>query len=144
MKEIKTEIAINAPIEKIWAVLMDFSAYSTWNPFIRKIMGKAGINEKLAVTIEPPGKKAMTFYPKIVALSEFQFKWVGNLGWPGIFDGTHQFLLIKQTDNQTRLIHSEIFSGILHAPIFKLINHSTHAGFINMNNALKDRCEKLN
>ena len=39
MREIKTEILIKAPIEKIWAVLVDFSNYSEWNPFIRKIEG---------------------------------------------------------------------------------------------------------
>ena len=39
MKEIKTEIAINAPIDKIWNTLLDFKSYPNWNPFIIKVMG---------------------------------------------------------------------------------------------------------
>jgi uncharacterized protein YndB with AHSA1/START domain len=32
MKEIHTEIEINASAEKVWRVLTDFAAYSEWNP----------------------------------------------------------------------------------------------------------------
>jgi uncharacterized protein YndB with AHSA1/START domain len=46
MKHIKTEILINAPIEKIWAVLTDVSYYSSWNPFITKIDGDAEVIRK--------------------------------------------------------------------------------------------------
>src|SRR5208337_3854746 len=35
MKEIHTEIEINAPAEKVWKVLTDFAAYPEWNPFVR-------------------------------------------------------------------------------------------------------------
>jgi uncharacterized membrane protein len=34
MKEIHTEIEINAPAEKVWRVLTDFAAYPEWNPFV--------------------------------------------------------------------------------------------------------------
>lgn len=39
MREIRTEIIIAAPIEKIWAILINFSSYPRWNPFIRNIEG---------------------------------------------------------------------------------------------------------
>ena len=40
MKEIHTEIEINAPAEKIWKVLTDFAAYPEWNPFVRRGEGR--------------------------------------------------------------------------------------------------------
>ncbi len=33
MKEIHTEIEINAPAGKVWRVLTDFPSYPEWNPF---------------------------------------------------------------------------------------------------------------
>ena len=32
MKTIHTEIAIKAPVERVWNVLTNFNAYAAWNP----------------------------------------------------------------------------------------------------------------
>lgn len=125
MREIQTEIIINAPIEKAWSILTDFSSYPTWNPFIRSISGIPRMNEKLTVTIAPPNKKSMTFRPKILSLSKHELIWEGKLGITGIFDGVHRFLLLPLSNNTIKFIHSEKFSGLFHIPIFNLINEST-------------------
>lgn len=142
MKEIHTEILINAPIEKIWATLTDLQAYAEWNPFIRKVEGMLQLDAQLTVTIQPAGQKPMTFHPKICLLGEYEFSWLGQVGMKGIFDGLHRFKLEKITDNQVKFIHSERFSGILHWPILYMIGKSASEGFANMNQALKERCEK--
>jgi uncharacterized protein YndB with AHSA1/START domain len=35
MKEIRTEILINAQAYKVWKALTDFNSYPSWNPFIK-------------------------------------------------------------------------------------------------------------
>lgn len=142
MTKINTEITINAPIDIVWTVLTDFNSYKNWNPFMQDIQGDARLNERLIVTINPPGKKKMVFKPKIISLSnKTEFSWIGNLLIPGIFDGHHSFLLKKVSSDKALLIHSEQFSGILKKPIFRLIKESTESGFEQMNQALKKRCE---
>lgn len=141
MREIQTEMMINAPIEKIWTSLIDFSSYSTWNPFIRHIQGNPAVNEQLTITIKPPNKKPMIFRPKILSLAPYELTWMGHLWLPGIFDGIHRFALLPNADNTVRFMHSEKFSGFLHIPIFSLIAESTKKGFENMNMALKKRAE---
>ena len=39
MKELRREVEIAAPAERVWSVLVDFDAYPDWNPFIRSIQG---------------------------------------------------------------------------------------------------------
>lgn len=142
MAEINTEITINASIEKVWQVLTDFDSYKVWNPFIRNIRGSFRLNERLIVTINPPGKKEMVFKPKIIHLDDkVTFSWIGNLLIPGIFDGQHNFYLKQLEPNLVRFIHSEHFTGILSKPIFQLIKKSTQLGFEQMNQALKKYCE---
>jgi hypothetical protein len=60
---------------------------------------------------------------------------------PGIFDGEHSFELLAQGQGQTRFIHKEIFSGILVPMFWSTLDRDTRAGFNNMNQALKARCE---
>ena len=143
MTQIKTEILINAPIEKIWTILTDFSSYKNWNPFIQDIQGQPQLNERLIITIKPPKKKKMIFKPKIISvIDNAELSWIGNLFIPGIFDGQHSFRLKKLSDNKVHLSHSESFSGILKKPIFQLIHESTQQGFDQMNQALKNLCEE--
>ncbi len=40
MKQIETEILINAKPDKVWQVLTDFESHSKWNPFIKSISGE--------------------------------------------------------------------------------------------------------
>lgn len=37
MKRIEAEIAIDAPIERVWAILVDVAAYPEWNPFVPRV-----------------------------------------------------------------------------------------------------------
>jgi uncharacterized protein YndB with AHSA1/START domain len=55
MKELHTEIEIDAPAERVWRLLTDFASYPRWNPFIRTISGRPIPGERLEVRLEPPG-----------------------------------------------------------------------------------------
>jgi hypothetical protein len=141
-REIRTTIDIDAPINIVWAVLTDFSQYSQWNPFIRSIHGPAKQGEQLEILIQPPGGTGMTFRPVILALRpEAELRWLGRLILPGIFDGEHQFQLEPIGAGQTRLIHREVFSGLLVPLLWRNLDTQTRQGFEAMNHALKQRVE---
>jgi hypothetical protein len=40
VRELRREIELDAPPERVWAVVTDFDAYPEWNPFIRQISGE--------------------------------------------------------------------------------------------------------
>ena len=142
-KEIKTEIIINAPIEKVWATLMNFEYYPKWNTFITSIEGKSEVGQKLKAFLQPPGAKGMTFKPKVLIVNPNQeFRWVGHLLFPGIFDGQHNFKLIDNGDNTTTFIQSENFKGILVPFLKKMIEINTVQGFRQMNEGLKREVER--
>lgn len=142
MKELKTEIIINAPWETVWEILTDFEQYALWNPFIVNSSGKAVAGERITNQMKQ-GEKTFTFKPKLIEVQPYQkLEWIGHLMVPGLFDGHHYFHLEKIGAGQTKLIHGEKFSGLLRKLIMKNLEEGTRDGFVRMNRALKERAEQ--
>ncbi len=140
-KQIVAEIIIDAPVEKIWGILTDFNQYSEWNPFIVKSRGVPVVGSTLVNTMKQ-GDKNMTLKPKIIkAITNRTLEWKGSLIIPGLFDGLHYFKIEQLSNNQSKLIQGELFSGILSGPILKSLKENTTQGFIEMNMALKKLAE---
>lgn len=141
MNTIKTNITINAPIQVVWNILLNFEAYPSWNPFITRIHGQATLGATLETTLINNGKENH-FKPQITALDPYQsFEWLGKLPL-GMFNGKHYFRLEKIDDQTTQLIHGEQFSGWLASLILYFIKAETVRGFEAMNKALKNRAEQ--
>ena len=144
MRIIEENIHIQASGTRVWEVLTEFARYSEWNPFILEVSGEALAGSRLKVRILPPGGKAMTFKPLVLtATPGVELRWTGHLGLPGFFDGDHRFRIEGAGDNQVLFSQSEQFRGVL-VPLFpgKLFER-VRRGFVEMNEALKHRVEKL-
>lgn len=142
-KEIRTEILINKDPDKIWNILMDFEKYPDWNPFIKSIKGKPQKGEKLSVRLEQPDAMGMTLKPKVLsAKDKKEFRWLGHLLIPGLFDGEHIFELIDNNNGTTTFVQREIFRGILVQLFKKMLDNNTLRGFDLMNQQLKVESEK--
>jgi hypothetical protein len=141
MREIRTEIEIDAPVERVWAVLTDFERYGEWNPFILHAQGHPRRGERLAGTIRPHRRKSTRFRPTVVECEpNRELCWLGHLGIPGIFDGKHAHRLESLTGGRTRYVQSERFRGVL-VPFLGGMLRSTQDGFGEMSEALKSRAQ---
>ena len=117
---------------------MDFAAYPDWNPFIRRLTGEARVGARLEVTVQPPGSRAMTFKPTVLAVEPgHELRWLGRVLMPGLFDGEHSFRL-EPTASGCRFHHGVTFSGLL-VPLFGGMLAKTEHGFEAMNAALERR-----
>jgi hypothetical protein len=71
-----------------------------------------------------------------------EFRWLGHLLFPGLFDGEHSFELIDHGNGTTTFIQKETFNGIL-VPFFSnMLDVNTVNGFRLMNEKLKERAEQ--
>ncbi len=139
---ISTEIEIAAPANVVWEELTDGGDYPDWNPFVKHLSGDITVGNHLNVTVQSEGNEPMDFTPEVlVADKDAEFRWVGRLGFKGIFDGEHYFILEETAKGTTLLRHGESFKGILGYPLLALIREDTESGFKAMNQALKERAE---
>jgi hypothetical protein len=142
MKELHSQIDINASAERVWQLLTDFASYPQWNPFIRRISGKLSTGERLEVRLEPPESRGITLRPQVLtAEAKHQLRWLGHLFVPGLFDGEHTFVIQPLEEGRVRFVQREVFRGLL-VPLFaRSLDNSTLRGFEEMNRALKERAE---
>jgi hypothetical protein len=143
MKQLHTEIDIQASPATVWDVLTDLSSHAEWDPFMVEASGTVAEGERLRIRMEPPGGRAATFKPTVTVVEpSATFEWLGRVGMPGLFDGRHRFEL-HATATGTRLVQTEKFTGVL-VPLFGgSLDTATLSGFEAMNTALKDRAEGL-
>lgn len=144
MKELRSEIEIQAPAERVWQLLTDFASFPQWNPFIRQASGNIRVGERLEVHIQPSGASGMRFRPTVLkAEPNRELRWLGHLLIPGFFDGEHIFTIEPLGEGRVRFTQREIFTGLL-VPLFaRGLDTDTRRGFEDMNQTLKARAEQV-
>jgi hypothetical protein len=139
--ELRTEIEIDAPVSAVWTVLVDFAAYPDWNPFIPRVAGEPKVGNVLEVLLSPPAGSEMTVRPTLLVVEpNRELRWRGKLLFDWIFAGEHFFRLVEVSENRTRFVHGEDFSGILVRLLGSTLTRAAR-GFVFMNQALKKRAE---
>lgn len=140
-KTLQHEIEIDAAPDAVWTALADTAAYAEWNPFVRRLSGELREGAQLEALIAPPGGRARTFRPTVLAAQAGrELRWLGRLLVPGLFDGEHSFRLEPLAGGGTRFVQTERFSGLLVGLVGKTLQQ-TQLGFEQMNAALKLRVE---
>lgn len=137
-KEIKTRIDIQATPEKIWEILTAFSEYKHWNPFITTIQGDIAVGNKIKIIAG-----GMNFTPRVLIFEKNkELRWMGTLGFRGLFDGEHRFAIKDNQNGTSAFIHEETFSGLLVGWFAKKLDSETRTGFTAMNQKLKEIAER--
>jgi hypothetical protein len=142
MKEFVTSVEVDAPVETVWDVLVDFESYPEWNPRTR-ITGTPAEGERLVVAPGPDAEGMPTFRPRVLRADGAELRWLGHLYVRGLFDGEHRFVVEDLGDGRSRFVQSESFGGLLVGPLLRLYGEDTRAGFETVNAALKTRAEAI-
>ena len=139
MKEIRSEIEIRASAERVWSVLANLKNYGEWNPFIYAITGEPKLGAKIRISVRTPSGKERNYEPRITRFEVGrELRWVGK---SLLLHGEHIFLLESTGTGSSRLVHSEVFKGLLSSFFGKDAENDIAEGFGRMNEALKHRVE---
>ncbi len=143
MKELASEIEIQASAERVWQLITDLASFPQWNPFIRRASGNVKVGETLEVHIQASGASGMIFRPTVLkADRNREIRWLGHLLVPGLFDGEHIFTIEPLGIDRVRFVQREIFTGLLVPLLARGLDTDTRRGFEEMNRALKVRAEQ--
>jgi hypothetical protein len=141
---IKHITEIKAPIDAVWEVLFDIDDWK-WNKWTRLEAEEAseGTQGKLKASYE--GNDEWSTYDFTfgeVSADNHVLQWCGNIGPSGcLFSAYHTMKLEVIDKDQTRLIHSEKFGGILPALNLGLPFETLDRNYLLMNESLKEYIE---
>jgi hypothetical protein len=141
MKKIETQIQIETSVENVWSIFSDFTQYHEWNPFLREVQGALKEGECLKIKVALSNGKVKFAEPKIEKITRGKEIWFLTKK-RFLFTGKHYFIFEAISPSKTRVIHGEIFSGILPFFLWHRIKKVFSASFEEMNKALKLRAEK--
>jgi hypothetical protein len=116
MKSYDAAATIDAPAEKIWAILTDAPAYPQWDSGVQKVEGTIAPGEKIKVVSEAnPGRA----FP--VKVTQFEparsMTWSGGMPL-GLFKGVRTFTLSPEGE-ATRFTMREEYTGPLLGMIWR-------------------------
>jgi hypothetical protein len=137
MREIHTEIVVDAPPSVVWEVLTDFGSYREWNPQIVEARGTARPGERVHLRVRAKGRTRSIPVTVTEATPERTLSWVGRVPVPWVFEGRHTFEL-EAVEGGTHLVNRERSSGLL-VPF--VVPTDAEADYETMNEALKRRAE---
>ena len=143
MREIRTEIEIAAPPTKVWSILTDFDNWKNWNPIVIQASGVAALGSELSVAMRGKDGKDGPKYMPVVTIFQApkSFRWRAKMMAEFLFTNDKVFEL-EETGSGTRLIHKELFRGMLVPLFWSKLDEGVPPMLNSMNEALKTKAEK--
>lgn len=141
-RTIRSAIEIRAPLETVWRILTDFSAYPEWNPHIRKVRGTPEVGGRITIHSRPPGGRAFVLRPVVIKWSPpTELRWRGTVVSRRLFSGEHGFRVEELSAGRVRFHQDETFTGMFVPLYARMRLQRTRDGFSKVNEALRARAE---
>lgn len=141
-RKYEIETLIDAPVARVWALLLDFERHAEWATAFA-VEGKARAGEAARVHFSLLGRRLS--YPVVIERVEQnrELRWQG--GPKALVRGSHYFLLepTGPEARHTRLRHGEEFDGLAVRPLWPLLEKQLGPAYAAFNQQLKQRAESL-
>lgn len=135
-------VTINAPIDSVWQVLLDFDRYPDWNPFTYRVETDLTLHSPVALYVKLPGWGSRLQIESVHEVTEpTKLSWGMTLGTAFLLTALREQTLTSVTANQCTYQSTDAFSGLLTPVVRALFANSIRNGFNAMAYALKARVE---
>jgi hypothetical protein len=138
--ELRSEVEIEAPLSRVYSVLLDFARYHEWNPYLPVVRGELVVGGKLTIELSLPEGKTYELSPEVTHVTENQeLRWRSSWLLPALLEAEH-FFQLREHAGKTRVMQGQDFSGFL----LRFAGNSltlAARGAVYMNQALKKRAE---
>jgi hypothetical protein len=101
---------IQAPPDRIWALLTDADGFPRWNTTVTSLRGPIALGQTLELKV--PSAPTRTFRPKVTAFEPGK-SMVWSDGMAPMFKGVRTYTLAPKAGGSTEFTMDEVFSGVM-------------------------------
>ena len=142
MPTIRAEAEIEAPAERIFAILCDLGAYPEWNPFTPRVESSLRPGDPIHLHVRLGGRR-LSHRVEVVSANEPSRRlcWRMQLGAPWLLSSERCQELTPLGGGRTRYRNEDVFRGCLAPLVTWLFGSALQRGFDGVARALKQRAE---
>lgn len=145
MKKMTVDVTLDAPAERIWELLTDFSVYPQWNTLFTKASVAKPEDGTFELQVQLPGMGPFMIKPTILALQpEQRLCWVSQFLHQKVFCWSYSYELDRMRSGRIRVAQTSEFSGLLESIFHLSLETPLKSGMEQLNQALKRWGEKGN
>jgi len=136
--EVYTEIVIDVPPHRVWAVVTDFRAMPDWSPSFKGLSGDFSDGGNITTVFDMgEGDEEYTATLHLIEGSEY--------GWSEDYDGirdNHIYRVVPLLETQTRFVQTDAFKGTADWATTAELAQMYLEQYEAFNRALKAECER--
>ena len=138
-----TFVAINAPVDKVWRLLTDTSAFPQWNPYIVEVNGTLKVGVFLFFVVASNGQRH-THRVRVTRmdLAGHELQWVGGLVPSALLTWDEGFTVEHIDDGHSRVAIVNSHQGLLAKLYRKYYQNSDLQAYREFSSALKKKAEQ--
>lgn len=125
-----TRVEIDAPAERVWAILADLDRYSTWNPFTPKVETSFEVGTPIVLHVsfdgQPPRRQVETL--RRWAPGE-ELRWGMTMGPAWFFRAERSQRVEPLGPDRCRYISEDAFAGLFSPVVEALYGGKVQRGF---------------
>ncbi len=122
------KVLLNAPLEKVWPMLIDVENYPRWNPFTSRVETTFVIGEPAILYVTMNGQHQRVQHEVITIFEpSHAFAWASILGAPFILKAKRWQIVEAVDDRRPQYETDETFDGLFTPRVMALIAQPTSA-----------------
>ena len=139
---IRAEVEIDAPVARVWEILVDLDAYAEWNPFTPRVRSSLRVGDPVEMDVRMHPDRTLARVERVTACEpEARLCWDMKIGAPFLLAAERCQVLTPLGSQRTRYETADCFRGLLVPLMLWLYGGAVQRGFESVALALKKRAE---
>ena len=141
-RSISAEIDIDAPVDRVWDILVDLASYPAWNPFTTHVESTLRVGDPARLTVQMRPDKEIVQVETVSAFEPgHKLCWGMKLLGRRILAANRCQVVTALDRGRTRYYTEDAFRGALVPLVHRLYGADIQRGFTGIARALKARAE---
>lgn len=140
-KCVRAEVDIDAPIDRVWQILVDIDRYGEWNPFTPDVRSSLAIGDPVELQVRLVGDRLMRRVEYVTRNEPYTLGWEMKMGVRFLLYAERCQVLTALDEERTRYVSEDCFTGWLTPIVTGLFGKSMERGFRDCGLGLKKRAE---